>query len=94
MRRVHDRRIGFNTLLIGGNERAIAIHQEIEGLHKSPGNRFVGFVNVNGGDQHLTESGLPRLGRWDELRTPIPNTVWKKRSSRWKAASTRTSARS
>ena len=72
VRRVHDRRIGFNTLLIGGNERAIAIHQEIEGLPKSPGNRFVGFVNVNGGDQHLAESGLPRLGCWDELRTLIP----------------------
>lgn len=72
VRRVHDRRIGFNTLLIGGNEQAIAIHREIEGLHKSPGNRFVGFVNVNGGDQHLAELGLPRLGRWDELRALIP----------------------
>jgi hypothetical protein len=38
--RVHSRRIGFNTLLVGGNERAIAIHQEIEGLPNSPGNRF------------------------------------------------------
>ena len=72
VRRVHDRRIGFNTLLIGGNERAIAIYQEIEGLPKSPGNRFIGFVNVNGGDQHLDESGLPRLGRWNDLRTLIP----------------------
>ena len=72
VRRVHNRRIGFNTLLIGGNERAIAIHSEIEGLPKSPGNRFVGFVNVNGGDQHLAEMGLPRLGKWDELRTLIP----------------------
>lgn len=72
VRRVHRRQIGFNTVLIGGNERAIAIHQEIEGLAKSPGNRFVGFVNVNGGDQHLAASGLPRLGCWDELRTLIP----------------------
>ncbi|MBS1569609.1 MAG: sugar transferase [Bacteroidetes bacterium] len=72
VRRVHDGRIGFNTLLIGGNERAIAIYQEIKGLHKSPGNRFVGFVNVNGGDQHLSELGVQRLGRWDELHTLIP----------------------
>ena len=70
--RVHNRRIGFNTLLVGGNERAIAIHHEIESLPKSPGNRFVGFVNVNGGDQHLAELGLSRLGKWDELRTLIP----------------------
>lgn len=72
VRRVHDGRIGFNTVLIGGNERAIAIYREIQDLHKSPGYRFKGFVNVNGGDQHLAELGLPRLGRWDELHTLIP----------------------
>lgn len=72
VRRVHDRRIGFNTLLVGGNERAYAIHQEIEGLPRSPGNRFVGFVSVNGCDHHLEEAGLPMLGHWDQLRGLIP----------------------
>ncbi|MBK8339995.1 MAG: sugar transferase [Flavobacteriales bacterium] len=71
VRMVHDRRIGFNTLLVGGNERAVAIHQEIAGMKKSPGNRFVGFVNVNGGDQQLAASGLPRLGKWHDLRAVI-----------------------
>lgn len=71
VRRVHDRIIGFNTILVGGNERALAIHAEIEGTVKSPGNRFVGFVNVNGGDQLLTTVGLPRLGKWHELRRVI-----------------------
>jgi len=69
--RVHGREIGFNTLLVGGNERAIAIHQEIESMPKSPGNRFIGFVNVNGGDQQLASVGLPRLGKWHELRIII-----------------------
>lgn len=72
VRRVHDRRISFNTLLVGGNERAYTIHQEIEGLPKSPGNRFVGFVSVNGCDHHLEEAGLPMLGHWDQLRKLIP----------------------
>ena len=71
VRKVHDRRIGFNTVLVGGNERALAIHAEIEGLPKSTGNRFVGFLNVNGGDQLLTSVGLPRLGKWNELRRVI-----------------------
>lgn len=69
--RVHDRRIGFNTVLIGGNERAMAIHAEITSMPKSPGNRFIGFVNVNGGDQLLTKVGLERLGKWHELRQVI-----------------------
>lgn len=71
VRKVHDREIGFNTVLVGGNERAVAIHQEIEGMPKSPGNRFVGFVSVNGGDQQLGTSGIPRLGKWHELRQVI-----------------------
>lgn len=71
VRRVHDRRIGFNTVLVGGNERAMAIHAEITAMPKSPGSRFIGFVNVNGGDQLLTTVGLPRLGKWHELRQVI-----------------------
>ena len=69
--RVHRRIIGFNTVLVGGNERALAIYEEIQGMRKSPGNRFIGFLNVNGGDQLLTSVGLPRLGKWHELRTVI-----------------------
>ena len=72
VRRVHGREISFNTILVGGNERAIAIHQEIESMSQSPGNRFVGFVNVNGGDQQLSAWGVPRLGTWNELRSLIP----------------------
>jgi exopolysaccharide biosynthesis polyprenyl glycosylphosphotransferase len=68
--RVHRRRIGFNTVLVGGNERALAIYQEIEAMPKSPGNRFIGFVNVNGGDQQLADT-LPRLGKWHQLREVI-----------------------
>ena len=71
VRRVHGRQIGFNTLLVGGNERAVAIHQEIESMPKNPGNRFVGFVSVNGGDQQLSASGVPRLGKWEQLRPVI-----------------------
>ena len=71
VKNVHARRIGFNTVLVGGNEQALAIHQEIEAMAKSPGNRFIGFLNVNGGDQLLTTVGLPRLGKWHELRRVI-----------------------
>lgn len=69
--RVHRREIGFNTVLVGGNERAMGIYQEISGMPKSPGNRFIGFFSVNGGDQQLAAVGLPRLGKWDQLRATI-----------------------
>lgn len=69
--RVHERTIGFNTVLVGGNEQALAIYREIEAMPRSPGNRFIGFTNVNGGDQLLASIGLPRLGKWNELRRII-----------------------
>ncbi len=69
--RVHKRKIHFNTVLVGGNERALAIHEEMEALPRSTGNRFIGFVKVNGGDQLLTTVGLPLLGKWDQLREII-----------------------
>ena len=72
VRRVHAREIGFNTVLVGGNERAMGIYHEIASMPKSPGNRFVGFFSVNGGDQQLTGVGLERLGKWNELRAAIP----------------------
>ncbi len=71
VRKVHGRELGFNTILVGGNERAVQIYQEIEGMRKSPGNRFIGFVNVNGGDQQLSAVGVARLGKWHELRMLI-----------------------
>ncbi|MCB0794510.1 MAG: sugar transferase [Flavobacteriales bacterium] len=67
VRKVHDRRIGFNTVLVGGNEQAVSIYQEIEAMPKSPGNRFIGFLNVNGGDQQLAAQGIPCLGKWESL---------------------------
>jgi exopolysaccharide biosynthesis polyprenyl glycosylphosphotransferase len=41
-------------------------------MPKSPGNRFVGFVSVNGGDQQLAGVGLKRLGKWHDLPSLIP----------------------
>jgi len=69
--RVHGRKIGFNTVLVGGNERALGLHEEMESMPRSTGNRFIGFVKVNGGDQLLSNVGLPLLGKWDQLRDII-----------------------
>ena len=36
VKKIHRREIGFNTLLIGGNERAMNVYREIEGIKNSP----------------------------------------------------------
>jgi exopolysaccharide biosynthesis polyprenyl glycosylphosphotransferase len=68
--RIHSRKDGFKTLLIGGSEKAVAIYQEIEGIEKGSGNQFVGFVNLNGIDK-LLENKIPYLGHVDQLEQII-----------------------
>ena len=66
VRRIHVKKDGFRTLLIGGSEKAVGIYNEIIQLPKSGGNQFVGFINLNGIDK-LLENELPYLGHVDNL---------------------------
>ena len=60
---------GFKTLIIGGNEKALELYQEISS-HPKNVNEFVGFVNVNGKDL-LLDSQIPYLGHEKDLETII-----------------------
>ncbi|MCB0762248.1 MAG: sugar transferase [Flavobacteriales bacterium] len=64
--RIHRGEIGFNTIMVGGNEMAISIFEEIQSLPKSQGFRFLGFVRVNGVDNLLSEI-MPLLGTYKDL---------------------------
>lgn len=72
VKRIHTKKEGFRTLLIGGSEKAVGIYREIEALQKSGGNQFVGFVNLNGIDK-LLENEIPYLGHIDNLEQVIQN---------------------
>lgn len=65
--RVHKREIGFATLLIGSNENAVELYQELEGARKSSGNKFIGFVSVNNNIEFLASKELDHLGTYQEL---------------------------
>tara|TARA_Y100000385_G_C13108540_1_gene650190 strand:+ start:2325 stop:3719 length:1395 start_codon:yes stop_codon:yes gene_type:complete len=64
--RIHNRNDGFKTMIIGGSEKAVEIYDEIEGLPKGIGSKFVGFINLNGVDRNL-ESRLTYLGHIDDV---------------------------
>lgn len=71
--RIHKRIIGFNTLLVGSNANAIRLFNEMENLHKSTGNKFVGFVHIdnkNGFSDELKKS-IPHLGELTDLKKII-----------------------
>ena len=59
--------MGFNTLIVGSNGNAVAIYNEIENQEKSSGNRFVGFVNVEGYKSYKLADFIPHLGELQDL---------------------------
>ena len=69
-KRIHQRKIGFKTILVGSNSNALKLHEEIESLKMGIGNQFIGFVHVdtkNGFSEELSKK-LPHLGEFTEIR--------------------------
>ena len=71
--KVHNRIIGFNTLLVGSNEGAWKIFQEMETQKKSSGNKFIGFVMVDdkNGYSHKLQQQVPCLGNISSIKASI-----------------------
>ena len=71
--RVHARKIGFNTVLVGSNKRALQLFEEMEKQRKSSGNKFVGFVHVDNKNGFSSELGkqLKHLGEFHHIRDII-----------------------
>lgn len=72
VKKIHERKAGFKTLIIGGNEKAVEIYNEITGLPKGTGHDIVGFININGVDK-LLEDKIPYLGHIDEIEGILRN---------------------
>tara|TARA_B110000285_G_scaffold231063_1_gene298850 strand:- start:1483 stop:2895 length:1413 start_codon:yes stop_codon:yes gene_type:complete len=70
VKRIHTGQWSFPTLVIGGNERAVRMVEEIRSLRKDPGYRFVGFIQVNGSDTHLDDF-MPNLGKVQDIQQVI-----------------------
>jgi len=66
VKRIHAGKLGFNTIIVGGNERSLATYEEIAALKKSPGFKFLGFVRVNGKDTLLSKH-LQMFGTYKDL---------------------------
>ncbi|MFB6258420.1 MAG: sugar transferase [Flavobacteriales bacterium] len=73
VKRIHDRKLGFRSLLVGGDQKASRLYHELEALEQSQGNFFVGFLSLNGGTEHSLDGELPHLGRIDQIGKVIEN---------------------
>ncbi len=69
--KIRHRIIGFKTIIIGSQKKAMEIYHELESQKKSSGNKLIGFVPVNLYEKYPLEEHLPRLGWFKELHEII-----------------------
>ncbi len=65
--RIQKRTWGFNTILVGSNEKAIKLYLDLQKAKITNGFKFLGFVTVNGEDTRELEKSLPLLGSYKDL---------------------------
>ena len=65
--KIHNRVIGFPTLLIGSNDKAFETFTEMEAAERSAGNTFLGFVHINGNNGSALKEHLAHLGGTDNI---------------------------
>lgn len=66
-------KVGFNTLIIGGNKKAIDIYKKVSGSPKVLGNIFKGFIYSTKENGNGMSNYLPQLGHLSELEQIIDN---------------------
>lgn len=59
--------IAYNTIIIGGNQRAVNLYKEITHYKKSLGYSFQGFVDMNGESDSELINFIPKLGKIQQL---------------------------
>ncbi len=58
---------GFNTIIIGSDKKAVDIYKEINEQFRSTGNKFIGFININGNNHFPLATHMKHLGGLDNL---------------------------
>jgi polysaccharide biosynthesis protein PslA len=64
-------RVGFNTLIIGGNQQAINIYKQVKDNPRALGNIFCGFIYSNKESSNGMSKFLPQLGHISKLEEII-----------------------
>jgi exopolysaccharide biosynthesis polyprenyl glycosylphosphotransferase len=69
--RIQNKKIGFETLIIGSNKKALDLYETLAKQKKSAGNLFVGFVSVHDKQKYLLKKHLELVGNLHNLQNVI-----------------------
>lgn len=72
VRKIHNRRIGFNTIIIGSGQAALDIYHELENQPISHGNKLIGFVHTRNGTERYSLNGLlEHFGSYHRIKSLV-----------------------
>ena len=70
-RRLKAGKVSFKTIIIGGNENALELYEEIKNQPKNLGYDFVGFIDSNGNSKNILRKYLPVIGKLKDLKKVV-----------------------
>lgn len=70
-RRLKAGLVTYNTIIIGGNQNALELYDEISQREKGLGYNFIGFIDTNGRSSNQLMSHLPKLGKIEDIKNII-----------------------
>jgi exopolysaccharide biosynthesis polyprenyl glycosylphosphotransferase len=65
--KVHNRQIGFKTVMVGSNENAVDVYLDIINQQRSNGYEILGFINVQKKKHYQLQDHLPHLGGYENM---------------------------
>ena len=69
--RIHKRIIGFNTIIIGGNTKALRLYEDMQKQTIPSGNKIIGFLTVDKKESYPLEKYVPKLGHYKDLQKAV-----------------------
>lgn len=72
-RRLKAGKVSYNTLIIGGDTKAVELYQEITSFPHKLGHHFIGFIDGTGNKDLDLSKHMPQLGTIKELAEIIEN---------------------
>ena len=69
--RIHRRIIGFNTLIIGSNEKAVRLYNDLNNEQKSSGHIIKGFLSIEKKAKYKLQKLIPHLGEYNQIKDVV-----------------------
>lgn len=70
-KRLKSGKVFYNTIIVGGDQNAVELYEELKSRPYSLGHHFVGFIDSNGNSKNLLEEFLPKVGYINDLATIV-----------------------